>query len=110
MQKDGFLTGGAIICDMSDADNCAQAVYDAAVETGVIFDGVFSPHEQAQTLIGDLAERLNLPGNSNEAYCNARDKRVAREVCQAKNIPTPRLEKLHLKINLITSSIILDFH
>eukprot|EP00121_Abeoforma_whisleri_P016741 Awhi_evm1s15349 len=94
MQADGFLTGGAIVCDMADVDNCVQNIYDAAVETGVDFDGVFSPHEQVQTLIGDLAERLNLPGNSKAAYCNARDKRVAREVCQSKNIPSPRFGKI----------------
>jgi hypothetical protein len=36
---------------------------------------------QVQTLVGELAERLNLPGNSKQAYVNSRDKRVAREVC-----------------------------
>eukprot|EP00121_Abeoforma_whisleri_P002342 Awhi_evm1s2097 len=94
-EKDlGRLSGGAIVCDMSNADTCVQNIYDAAIETGVQFDGVFSPHEQVQTLIGDLAERLNLPGNSKAAYCNARDKRVAREVCESSNIPSPRYGKI----------------
>eukprot|EP00122_Pirum_gemmata_P008669 Pgem_evm1s7998 len=37
---------------------------------------------------------MNLPGNTEKAYCNARDKRLAREVCYEHGIPTPKFGRI----------------
>ena len=48
MKRDGLLTGGALFCDMADVNTAADNIYKVAVDSGIKFDGVFSPHEQVQ--------------------------------------------------------------
>eukprot|EP01134_Creolimax_fragrantissima_P001049 CFRG1049T1 len=95
MAEDGLLEdGGSIFCNMNDNDNASDNVHKAVVETGIEFDGVFSPHEGAMTLIGELCDHMNLPGNSADAYYKARDKKLGREACVAAGVPSPRFEEI----------------
>lgn len=51
MKADRILTGDAIWCDMADVETAADHIYEAAMKSGIKFDGVFSPHEQVRLLI-----------------------------------------------------------
>eukprot|EP00124_Ichthyophonus_hoferi_P001630 Ihof_evm7s90 gene=Ihof_evmTU7s90 len=93
MMKDGLIAG-AIFADMADDTTACDNILKAVMETGMTFDAVFSPHEVVQTLVGELAEKLKLPGNSLDAYVNARNKRLSREKCAAAGIPTPRFGRI----------------
>eukprot|EP00123_Amoebidium_parasiticum_P009713 comp19661_c0_seq1/m.23282 comp19661_c0_seq1/g.23282 ORF comp19661_c0_seq1/g.23282 comp19661_c0_seq1/m.23282 type:complete len:483 (-) comp19661_c0_seq1:147-1595(-) len=93
MDTDGFLAGHIFAETANDATAC-DSIFEAAVQIGIPFDAVFSPHEVVQPLIGELAERFGLPGNSREAYVNARNKRLSREVCSKAGIPCPKFGKI----------------
>ncbi|KNC78707.1 hypothetical protein SARC_08879, partial [Sphaeroforma arctica JP610] len=96
MRDDGLLEdGGEIYCDMNDNEKASDNVQQAAEATGIDFDGVFSPHEGVMTLVGDLCERMKLPGNCAEAYYMARDKKLGREACVRAGVPSPRFEAIY---------------
>ena len=67
MKKDGILTGGAIWCDMSSVETAADNIEKAARDSGIQFDGVFSPHEQVCACVAvvwlGLARDISRTGN-----------------------------------------------
>jgi hypothetical protein len=57
MRNDGLLTGGALFCDMRDVETCADNIVKVANDSGVKFDGVFSPHEQVCVALENTSGR-----------------------------------------------------
>eukprot|EP01134_Creolimax_fragrantissima_P002773 CFRG2773T1 len=80
----------AVFADMNDdaqaGHNCVQSIRD----TGLSYDGCFSPYEQCQTLVGEIAESLGLPGNPKSAYVKARSKHSARQALRDAGLNTPK--------------------
>eukprot|EP01134_Creolimax_fragrantissima_P007040 CFRG7040T1 len=95
--KDGILTGKAIFADMSDDGNAADNIVEACIATAVKFDAIFSPYEHAMFLVGEVGEKLHIPCNPSHAYSAARDKRLAREVCESKGVSTPKFGRVEKK-------------
>ncbi|KNC82874.1 hypothetical protein SARC_04853 [Sphaeroforma arctica JP610] len=93
-RDDGILTGEAIFADMSDDEKAGPNIAEACKATGVHFDAIFSPYEHAMFLVGEVGELLNIPCNPGTAYSAARDKRLARQVCEEKGVQTPRFGKV----------------
>eukprot|EP01135_Chromosphaera_perkinsii_P003445 Nk52_evm14s243 gene=Nk52_evmTU14s243 len=71
-----------------DAKACKNAL-DAIKATGVEFDGVFTMHEIAVPLMCELTDALNFHGNSLKAAENARNKALAREICEKNGLNSP---------------------
>ncbi|KNC79247.1 hypothetical protein SARC_08357 [Sphaeroforma arctica JP610] len=80
-----------LFADLGGDDIYVQAknVRKAAEESGVTFDAVFSPYENMMTVVGAVAEEMNLPGNPVAAYTTARHKHNAREALRKAGIATP---------------------
>jgi len=94
MIADGLLIGGgSLIVNMSNEETAVSNIYDTIINQNLTFDAVFSPHEQAQTLVGELSEKLKVPGNTFASYITARDKHLGREVCAAAGVPTPKFAR-----------------
>lgn len=93
-EADGLLTGEAIFADISNDQLAGENIAAAARASGIKFDAVFSPYEHAMFLVGEVGEKLGLPCNSSVSYSYARDKRLAREVCHAKNVPAPLFKQI----------------
>lgn len=79
---------------MSDDQMAGENIAAAARASGIKFTAVFSPYEHAMFLVGEVGEKLGLPCNSSLSYSYARDKRLAREVCHAKNVPAPMFKQI----------------
>lgn len=106
----GYLAGGmALFADMTDEDLAVENVLHAAVATGVQFDGVFSPYEHSQTMVGELCERLGLTGNTKTSYVAARNKLLSRDICRAAGIATPAAIRVQTRTELPTVATTLGF-
>ncbi len=118
MKNEGLLSGGALFADMNDENTAADNVMNAVLarfavkpffsspqltflhNSGVKFHGIYSPHEHAQTLVGQLSERLELLNNPTQAYINARNKRRCRDICSSLKIAVPRYTHVNERSDL----------
>lgn len=87
---DEGLVTAILHCDIDDDRTAAKNIKDVVLRSKITFDAVYSHHEVAQTLVGEVAELLALPGNPQQAYVNARDKSLCRQICVQNGIQSPK--------------------
>jgi len=89
VMKEGKLFSHAVFAALDSEAACANTVA-ALSAAGLVMDAVFSPYEMSQTLVGELAEALRLPGNPAASYTVARSKHLARQATAAAGLACPK--------------------
>eukprot|EP00126_Sphaerothecum_destruens_P007358 Sdes_comp19815_c0_seq1m11958 len=76
--------------DISDDKLALVNALEVIKTCGITFDGVFTIYEASIPLVCEIADALGFPGNSATSANNARDKLMARKICEQAGIPSPK--------------------
>eukprot|EP01135_Chromosphaera_perkinsii_P003988 Nk52_evm1s266 gene=Nk52_evmTU1s266 len=79
-----------IEADMDDDKHALENCLEAIRSCGIEFDGCFSIYEASICLVCEINDAMGYKGNTAESARLARDKLVARQVCEKAGIPSPR--------------------
>uniref|UniRef100_A0A7S2W377 ATP-grasp domain-containing protein n=1 Tax=Mucochytrium quahogii TaxID=96639 RepID=A0A7S2W377_9STRA len=102
IMKEKNLFSNAIFADLN-SDDCGSQIIAAVEESGLQIDSVFSPYEQAQTIVGEVATGLGVQANDGKAYSIARSKNWTRDVCKEHNLAAPKTGICHTVEELIAT-------
>eukprot|EP00126_Sphaerothecum_destruens_P012742 Sdes_comp21830_c0_seq1m20384 len=86
---------GMIGAEMSNDQNAVANAIEAIQNSGIAFDGIYSPHEISIPMVCQIAEELGFATNSSQSASNARNKLKAREICKNAGLNTPRYAYIH---------------
>eukprot|EP00123_Amoebidium_parasiticum_P011896 comp20974_c0_seq1/m.28084 comp20974_c0_seq1/g.28084 ORF comp20974_c0_seq1/g.28084 comp20974_c0_seq1/m.28084 type:complete len:498 (-) comp20974_c0_seq1:371-1864(-) len=106
MREKGLIRR-AIYADLSDTEHTADNILVALKESGISVGAVFSSYEEMQCIVGEIAGRLDLPGNKAESYLAARNKYLSREMCEKHDLAFPKYAKVETREQL--ESVIEDW-
>eukprot|EP00123_Amoebidium_parasiticum_P013193 comp21821_c2_seq1/m.31090 comp21821_c2_seq1/g.31090 ORF comp21821_c2_seq1/g.31090 comp21821_c2_seq1/m.31090 type:complete len:528 (-) comp21821_c2_seq1:387-1970(-) len=89
-----------IFADIADAEKCSSNIVDAYKSSGLQAHAVFSPYEEMQCIVGEVAEAIGMFGNPKEAAQAARNKYRTRELCAAANLAFPKYARIESRDHL----------